>query len=150
MNKNFKFFIMLLSFTFVFAAASVNAQKTQKVVAEIPFEFSVGDRKFEAGKYVFTSVSSNGSLKVFHLRGYGKKSSMFIPTVESGRAQELKKSESFLKFNRYGDLYFLAGISNKAERLDAQLMKSGREIQIAKESKPSKKENVSILLTSNK
>ena len=44
--------VSFLAVVFVMAGSDVYAQGTTKLDAEIPFDFSIGDQTFEAGKYV--------------------------------------------------------------------------------------------------
>lgn len=125
--KNYTFIAIILGIMFIFSATSAAAQKFEKILVEIPFEFSVGEKSFEAGKYIFTPVSSNGSLKIFHLKHYDKNTQAFISTIESGKIYQLKKNKTAIKFNRYGENYFLSRISNTAEGTDAILLKTKKE-----------------------
>jgi hypothetical protein len=50
------------------AGADVQAQRTTKIDATIPYDFAIGDDQFEAGKYVMRVRRSNSGASVAELR----------------------------------------------------------------------------------
>lgn len=60
--------VSFLAFVFVIAGADVSAQSTTKIDANIPYDFSIGDEQFEAGKYVLRIRKSSGGASVAELR----------------------------------------------------------------------------------
>ena len=54
--------VSFLALVFVMAGAEVQAQRTYKIDANVPYDFTIGDQQFEAGKYVLrVRRSSNGA-----------------------------------------------------------------------------------------
>jgi hypothetical protein len=49
-------------FTLCAAVASANAQLSYPVRAKIPFDFSVGDKKLQAGQYTFSRLSPGSKI----------------------------------------------------------------------------------------
>lgn len=132
--KNYKLFAIILGVMFIFSATtSANAQKVQQIVAEIPFEFSVRDKTFEPGKYVIARLNPNSDPAVLHLRRYDEKAQMIIPTFVSLGGNRRGSFQASLKFTRYGDHYFLSGVSNPSEDFNAEIKRSKKENKLAKE-----------------
>ena len=44
--------VSFLALVFAIAGANVHAQRTTRIDASIPYDFEIGDQRFEAGKYV--------------------------------------------------------------------------------------------------
>ena len=94
-----------LWFTILAAAAltlPLDAQVTNTIRANIPFEFAVGKTTAPAGTYVF-SFQAEGVVRM-QLLGTG---SRFLVT-NPDRCTGTQKPE--LVFHRYGNQYFLSGI----------------------------------------
>src|ERR1044071_3164844 len=107
------------------AAAQAQTSSAQKVVANIPFSFNVGQTELPAGKYTITVVNPSSDRKVLQIRNAdGHSSAMIQTTSELRNAADNAK----LVFHRYGDRYFfaqaqmagdmtnLAAVKTKAER----------------------------------
>jgi len=60
--------VSFLALVFVMAGADVQAQRTTKIDATIPYDFAIGDDQFEAGKYVMRVRRSNSGASVAELR----------------------------------------------------------------------------------
>jgi hypothetical protein len=103
---------------FVLAVATVHAQSSTVVRAEIPFNFVAGGRNFEAGKYTLEQVKR----QTLMVRSMGKGSSGFVQTTQPlARAHGSAIIEK-LVFSRYGERYilteaWLAG-GGKASKID--------------------------------
>jgi len=89
-----------LSFLVILTCTSVYAQSSTALVANIPFEFVIGNRAFPAGEYIFTYRLRNA----IQIQSRDRGESMFVLT----RQAKGKKSRNELGFNRYGDKYFLS------------------------------------------
>lgn len=101
--------------------ASANTASAQEVLSfKVPFEFSVGGKKMEAGNYDLKKMSHSR----FVLRNAETKESMIIvsdgDTANGGAA-----TGETLVFNRYGNAYFL-------RRIYANRNQPGREIYESK------------------
>jgi hypothetical protein len=112
-------------FSLCAAVASANAQLSVPVRAKVPFDFSVGDKKLEAGEYTFTRSSGLGDIRAMLVSSADSSTRMFQST---SAAQVLRpKSESTLVFHKYGDQYFLEQIWTGGEQEGTQLPESRGE-----------------------
>ena len=112
----------------------------QKVVANIPFAFSVGKANLPAGKYTITVLNNSSDRKILQIRSDdGRASAMVLTTGVTGIATDDAK----LVFDRYGDRYFfaqarlagdptsLAALKSSAERAERRaLAKTGKKTVI--------------------
>ena len=97
--------VALLSCILSFAAIS-NAQAIMRF--EIPFDFSVRNKVFPAGKYTLQSVDDQKRLWVIEGKSVKNiKASLLANTIESVSL----KSPAKLQFRAYGNRYFLAGLT---------------------------------------
>ena len=122
------------------AGAHAQTSSAQKVVANIPFAFHVGQTRLPAGKYTMTVMNPSSDRKILRIRNAdGRASAMILTTSALGNATDDAK----LVFHRYGDQYFfaqaqlggdptsLAAIKSKAERAEQQaIANSGKRIVV--------------------
>jgi hypothetical protein len=102
----------------VLAVATVHAQSSTIVRAEIPFNFVAGGRNFEAGKYTLEQVHS----RTLMVRSLGGQSSGFVQTTQPMTRAHGSATIEKLVFSRYGERYilteaWLAG-DGKASKID--------------------------------
>ena len=126
---------LLLAITMFAGAFAMTAQAqtagSQKVVANIPFAFNVGNKTLPAGKYTITVVNPSSDRKILQIRNAsGRSNAIVMTTAVSGNAADDAK----LVFRRYGDRYFfsqaqmagdstsLAAIQSNAERAQKQMI----------------------------
>ena len=113
--------------------AQAQSSSAQRVVANIPFEFNVGERQLPAGKYTITVTNPSSDQKILRIRSAnGRSTAMILTTSALGNATDNAK----LVFHRYGDRYFfaqaqmagdstsLAAVKSKAERAQQQTLAS--------------------------
>src|SRR5215212_3811247 len=119
------------------AGTHAQTSSAQKVVANIPFAFRVGQTRLPAGKYTCTVMNPSSDRKILRIRNAdGRASAMILTNSALGNATDDGK----LVFHRYGDQYFfaqaqlggdptrLAAIKSKAERAEEQaIANSGRK-----------------------
>jgi len=122
------------------AGAHAQTSSAQKVVANIPFAFHVGQTRLPSGKYTFTVVNPSSDRKILRIRNAdGRASAMILTTSALRNATDDAK----LVFHRYGDQYFfaqaqlggdptsLAAVKSKAERAEQQaIANSGKRIVV--------------------
>jgi len=77
---------------------------TTRVTADIPFDFSVGNKKFSPGKYTIARGTSTQTLVIRDSEN--KESAVFLVQNASSR----KDAKAMFVFNRYGDQYFLSQV----------------------------------------
>ena len=132
---NLVFALIILAGAFT---VSANAQTagTQKVVANIPFAFNVGNTNLPAGKYTITVLNPTSDRKILQIRNANGRSSAIISTnAVAGNASD----DSKLTFKRYGDQYFFsraqmagdstsfAAVKSHAERAQKTLANAGKQ-----------------------
>ena len=88
-------------------AAKAQTSGRAQLIANIPFEFKVGDKTLPAGEYIVRQVNPSSDRAVLQLRSKDGKSSAM---VQMNSAIDRAKSDEMasLIFNRYGNLYFFA------------------------------------------
>ena len=97
--------MLVIAMTIV--SSSAKGQSLQYgLTANIPFEFSVGTKKFPAGKYSFKRFNQDSGDLVVHIKSVDGKTNIFPMTfpVESREAD----GKGRIVFHRYGDAYFLS------------------------------------------
>ena len=120
---------LLGAILFVPTVVSVQAQSLQyRITATIPFEFSVGDKKLEAGKYSFGRArqgSDDTLLSVDDQTGHWKAigASTAVQTL-------VTRQRPRLIFHRYGDQYFLFQVWSAGASTGRQFLKSKQEREL--------------------
>lgn len=119
------------------AAAQAQTSSAQRVVANIPFAFNVGQTQLPAGKYTITVLNPSSDRRVLQVRNADGRLSAIVQTtsVLVNAAGDAK-----LVFHRYGDRYFfakaqmagdatgLAAVKSKAERTEERsIAKAGKK-----------------------
>ena len=110
------------------AVVSARAQSS-KVVAEIPFEFSVGYKTMPAGEYSAEIVTNAGNALM--IRSADGRLNAVRLSQETERAKN--KTHARLVFHRYGEHYFLAEVWNGSDRTGRELLMSQEEKAIERE-----------------
>lgn len=127
--KGFTMLWLVVVLAFATAVVSAQAQSTSKVVADIPFEFSVGYKTMPAGEYsVRTILTASNGLMIQSADG---RTSAVRLSDATERAKG--KTNARLVFHRYGERYFLAEVWNGADHTGRQLTKSQEERGIERE-----------------
>lgn len=118
----------LLGLFVMLAAASVSAQTTGQMRANIPFDFVAGQAKLKAGEYTIRRSSE----KILVLRGVNdtKNILVFAPYTVQRPERDLSGK---LVFNRYGDQYFLAATWPNGQPIGSELGQSSGERRLARE-----------------
>ena len=125
--KGFTMLILIVALAFVTAVASANGQ-SQRVKADIPFEFAVGDKLLPAGEYTVKSATAAG--EALTIRSENAKSSAMRLTnaIEDQR----NRGQVKLVFHRYGERCFLAEVWT-GESSGRELIESKQERAIERE-----------------
>jgi hypothetical protein len=127
--KGFTMLMLVVVLALATAVASANAQSANKVVADIPFEFSVGYKTMPAGEYIVQTVATAGDALM--IRSADNKTSALRLSESTERLKN--KTHARLVFHRYGERYFLAEVWNGANNFGRQLLKSQEERGIESE-----------------
>jgi hypothetical protein len=113
-----------------------NAQSVGRVVADIPFDFYVGQELLSKGKYEFEQAGRQTSPSAVIIRPLAKSArrSMIVPTI----ASSIRRSDNgfSLTFNRYGEVFYLATIQADAGGLVMKLNRTSEETQLSKRVDP--------------
>ena len=102
--------LLILIATIILAGTftvSAQAQSTgaQKVVANIPFAFNVGNTNLPAGKYTITVLNPTSDRRILQIRSANGRSTAVTQTTNViGNVSDDAK----LVFHRYGSRYFFA------------------------------------------
>ena len=117
MKKAFALSGLLVLLTF----ASALGQSDRQTIIHIPFNFSVGEKAFPAGKYVIERNRKNSDTVWVIKRNDNVGKAMIL--TRPVRANDVQQ-ETRLVFHKYGDLYFLAEFWTAGDQ-------TGREIQVS-------------------
>ena len=118
------------------SAAQAQTNNQQRVIAKIPFAFTVGKANLPAGKYTFTVVNPASDRKVLQIRSVdGRASAMILTNSVNGIVAENAK----LVFERYDDHYVFtqAQMAGEATSFEALRSRSERKQMIANRAKKS-------------
>lgn len=111
------------------AVVSANAQTANRVIASVPFEFSVGYKSMPAGEYAVRSIASAGNAVM--IQSADAKVSALRQTEAT--VQLKSNNHARLVFHRYGERYFLAEVWNGAGNTGRQLFESQEEREMESE-----------------
>lgn len=84
--------------------ATAHAQDSQKIVAQVPFEFMVGNHLIPAGKCTVQTTERYGTVLLIQ----NQKVSLYS-LISSSDTQENTGANALI-FHKYGDRYFLVGM----------------------------------------
>ncbi|MDQ2921028.1 MAG: hypothetical protein M3R52_05380 [Acidobacteriota bacterium] len=124
--KRFTMLMLIVGLALATAAVSANAQ-SQRVIANIPFEFVVGDKTLPGGEYSLRSASAASDALMVQGADNGKSAVRL-----SYPAKEKDKTHARLVFHRYGQSYFLAEVWD-GQNTGRQIVKSRQERAIERE-----------------
>jgi hypothetical protein len=126
--RGFTLLMLVVTFALATEGVSVNAQTTKRIVADIPFEFVVGNETMQAGEYTVTSANTAGQALLIQ----GTDNGMAVMR-SSAPADEMKgKASARLVFHRYGQRNFLAQVWT-GENSGRALTKSKQERAVERE-----------------
>jgi len=115
-----------------------------KLIADIPFEFSAGNQKFPAGKYVVSIINPSSDQSVLRIRSIdGHNGTVLLMHPVEGKV----KDDARLLFSRYGDRYFLAQVWSSANSMGMEAPAFRAERNLARERPGIKPQTKSVALT---
>jgi len=115
----------LLAAVVMLTAGSLNAQSSNPVKANIPFDFSAGNKTYPAGAYMVTASSQTGALSIL-----GPGSTSGLASSQPVQSNNLSGSTK-LVFHRYADRYFLHQIWVAGEARGRELPTTRVEKELA-------------------
>jgi hypothetical protein len=123
--RGFTMLTLIVAMALVTAVASANGQ-SRSVVANVPFDFSVGEKILPAGEYTVRGFTQNGNTLAIQNKQSAKSAIRLSNWIQSSQASEKTK----LVFHRYGPRYFLAEVWMSGEKSGRQLLKTKEESTI--------------------
>jgi hypothetical protein len=145
-KQAFTMFAMLVLFGSLAVTAQAQTNGT-KLIADIPFEFSAGDQKLPAGKYVVTFINPSSDQLVLRIRSIdGHNGTVLLMHPVEGKV----KDHAGLLFSRYGDLYFLAQVWPSASSMGMEVPAFRAERKLAREQPGIKRETRSVAVSARK
>lgn len=131
--KGLTMLLLIVVLALATAVASANGQPANKpankVVVDIPFEFSVDYKTMPAGEYIVQTVATAGDALL--IQSADGKTTVLRQSEATERMEN--KTHARLVFHRYGQRYFLAEVWNGADSAGRQLMKSRGELAIERD-----------------
>ena len=113
------------------AVGSAQAQSLAHTIkANIPFDFTVGDRQLPAGQYWIGRAQPNAGDLVLAISNSDSRANAITTSVQTLEPQNATK----LVFHRYGDQYFLYQIWPAGSLTGRAIPKSHREREVARKS----------------
>lgn len=115
--------LVLLTFS------SALGQSDRQTIIHIPFNFSVGEKSFPAGKYVIGRVwKDKDTVWLVQRKDNVGKAMLLTRPVRANETQQ----ETRLVFHQYGDLYFLTTIWTAGDATGREVQMSDREKSLDK------------------
>ncbi len=99
---------------------------SSRIVAQVPFEFVVGNRIVPAGECDVRAITMDG--RTLNIRNTGAKVGLYSTTSEAESKEPAPQYA--LVFKHYGDLYFLSGIKLQGSKIAYQLPESKAEAEM--------------------
>jgi hypothetical protein len=120
---------LLCAILLVTVVASAQGQTlASRVSAQIPFDFSIGEKKLPSGKYSVGRLRQNSDDVVISVEDQGGRSKALrtsIPVVNANMTERAK-----LVFHRYGDQYFLYQVWPAGATTGRQFLRSRSEREV--------------------
>ena len=104
--------------------ASALGQSDRQTIIHIPFNFTVGEKAFPAGKYVIEQNRKDSDTVWVIRRKDNVGKALFL--TRPVRANETEE-DTRLIFHQYGDLYFLAEFWTRGSQTGREIQTSDRE-----------------------
>jgi len=99
------------------------------VSANIPFDFTVGNKDFKAGRYSVSRLFAGGTADTLIIRSEDNRE---VANFNVNRVTDKGESQARMVFRRYGNQYFLAQIFDGQSGEGSGLLKSKTEREVAK------------------
>ena len=112
------------------SAAVANGQTNNRVVAQIPFDFTAGNKDCRSGKYDVRVINGDDLISI---QNAAASDQVLGLTHTSDSAKNGQALNAKLVFHRYGEAYFLSQVWMAGEKTGRELSKSRRERAIERE-----------------
>jgi len=130
-----------LALTLLPLLAAAQLSSTQKIGAQVPFEFGVANKIVPAGTFVLKATTINPG--ILSLRNADSSVNMYVSA--SRDEARTPAADYALVFHKYGDQYFLWGMKLKGSRTIYRMPRSKAEVELLARNVPATEE---ILLAS--
>jgi|KBSSwiStaDraftv2_1062776.scaffolds.fasta_scaffold87089_1 hypothetical protein len=131
--KGFAMFGLLAVMTIITAGASAKAQSLDyRLTANIPFDFSVADKKLPAGKYWISRAQQNQGDMVVQIRSTKGNANVIRLTIPVNTLYPVR--DAAVVFHRYGNEYFLSEVWPKGGSVGRALTKTRVERELERKS----------------
>ena len=105
----------------------------QKLITNVPFEFTVGNRVMPAGQWT-TQVASRNDANLLLLRNVRAKRAVTSSSLPG--ESKIAPAKSALIFHKYGGSYFLVGIKVEGNQANYRIPESKAEAELRSENRP--------------
>ena len=122
--------VLTITLALASAVVSANAQSSNRLAAEIPFDFAVGGQTMAAGDYILGPATSDGSGLIVRSKDVNGKS---VVRLTNSIEPNARKKHARLVFHRYGQRYFLAEVWGAGNSAGRKLTESSEERAIRRE-----------------
>lgn len=122
--------MMLMLIGILAVTAEAQSVNGVSIRANIPFEFSVGDKLLPAGEYRIQQVNPSSDVVMLQIANANGEARVMV-RVQSMRARDTNRTE--LVFNRYGSSYFLSTLAIEGSVDAWQAPKSHAERGVGRE-----------------
>jgi len=123
MIKSLTMLMVLVTLSLVTAVVSANAQSLRTAYANIPFDFTTGDKAMPAGEYQVRRVTPDGDAILVRAID----SSVSAVKMTNNIVHLEPSKETKLVFHRYGNQYFLSEVWVAGSTTGRQIRKSNSE-----------------------
>jgi hypothetical protein len=123
--------LMLVVGLALVSAVAVNGQGGEKLIAQVPFDFIVGNKTLASGQYHVLAINNAGD--ALSIRNADSKDQALSLTDGSGRAKDKNNVEARLVFHRYGNTYFLSQVWMAGASAGRELRQTRQERAIERE-----------------
>ena len=121
--------MIVIGLVLVAGVATANGQSGNTLVAQVPFEFIVGDKTLASGEYKLRTVNNAGDALIINNAEARDRAIRFTSPI----GHENGKTYARLVFHRYDNRYFLSQVWMAGESVGRELRKSAQERAIARE-----------------
>jgi hypothetical protein len=123
--------LMLIVGLALVSAVAANGQGGEKLIAQVPFDFIVGNKTLASGQYHVRAVNSAGD--ALSIRNAESKDQALSLTDGTGSAKDRNNVEARLVFHRCGNTYFLSQVWMAGSSAGRELRKTRQERAIERE-----------------
>ena len=128
--KTFLFIVVTAALLAIAGQTPAHAQLVDPIVADIPFDFTVGDTTLPAGHYTVKRLKDSNP-GVMEILGADDPQPLIFLVQSAQLSDGPEKTE--LIFDRIGDRYFLSRVFEEGDNLGVELPKSRSERSLKKE-----------------